>query len=97
MSQSYLNVANYSNACENIFEMNIDSLKNEIDNFNSISNTNKNITFSEGKNKISDKDLNDLDKMLETILFMEALKNQNQINSSKNNYSIASSFICKYS
>ncbi len=95
MSQSYLNVACYSNACENIFEMNIDSLKNEIDNFNMLSNTNKNQSFSEGNKKISDKDLTDIDKMLETILLMEALTKQN--NPSCNNYQIASSFICKFS
>ena len=86
MSQTYLNVANYSNACEKVFEMNIDSLRNEIANFSNL---------SEIKGKRSVKDLDDLDNMIETIILLEASKKPT--NTNFKDYQIASSFICKYS
>ena len=83
MNLSCSNVAYYSIASEKVFEMNIDSLKKEIENFGD---------YTEIQRKRSETDLDNLDKMLENIIFLEASKKQ--INC--NDYEKASSFICKY-
>ena len=70
MSQSYSNVVYYSNACEKVFERNIDSLKKEIETNNFINN------LPDFKGKRTEKDFDDLDKMLETIILLEGSKKQ---------------------
>lgn len=87
MSQINLPLSNavyYSNACDEVFERNINSLKNEFEDFKEFSNI---------KAKRSQKDLNDMDKMLETIILLESTKKSN---TNLENYQVASSFIYKY-
>ncbi len=80
MNGDYSNVAFYSIESDKVFERNLNYLKEEI------------ASIIDIKEKRSNLDFNGIDKMLDSILITEALKN----NLNFNDYKIATTLICKF-